>query len=70
LDIALGTPTVFAGQGLSHFSHQSPIFRCLAFENSARCLVEFQADYSPDFELEEKATDDGSALAEGEVLFF
>lgn len=70
LDISLGTPTVFAGRGLSHFAHKSPVYRCLAFKNEYRCLAAFQADYSPGFELEEKAKDDGSALAEGEVLFF
>lgn len=70
LDIALGTPTVFAGQGMNHFSHKSPIFRCLSFEKNARCLVEFQADYSPGFELQKQVNTAGDALAEGEVMFF
>ncbi len=70
VEIALSTPTVFAGKELRHFAHPSPLFRSLFFEGPGSLLVEFQADYGGDFELGEEDEGGNEGPPEGEVLFF
>lgn len=70
VEIALSTPTVFAGKELRHFAHPSPLYRSLFFEGPGSLLVEFQADYGEDFELGEAGSEPVEAPPEGEALFF
>lgn len=70
IDIALSTPTVFAGEGLRHFSRPSPLLRRLLFVGGGALLVEFQAEFGSDFEIGEAGADQEASLPEGEALFF
>lgn len=70
VEIALSTPTVFAGKELRHFAQPSPLYRSLYFEGAGSLLVEFQADYGEDFELGEEAEGRDEGPPEGEALFF
>jgi len=70
VEIALSTPTVFAGKELRHFAHPSPLYRSLYFEGPGSLLVEFQAHYGEDFELGEEGAVQEESPPEGEVLFF
>jgi CheY-specific phosphatase CheX len=75
IGISLGTPVVFMGKEMRHYSHASPIQRSLHLDEG-RILVEFHAEYDKDLEIREAAPGgeagsggDGAA-SEGEVLFF
>lgn len=70
IDIALSTPTVFAGKELRHLALASPITRTILLKGGGFLLVEFQADFDEDFEIPEGGAGAGEAPAEGEVLFF
>jgi hypothetical protein len=70
LEIALSTPTVFAGKELRHFSQPSSIYRSIMFAGDGSLLAEFQADYQEDFEIGEGKIAEEEAPPEGEALFF
>jgi CheY-specific phosphatase CheX len=70
IEIALSTPTVFAGKEMRHFFHPSAIYRSVRFEGGGSVLAELQVDCSPDFELDEEAEGGADAAPEGEALFF
>lgn len=70
IEIALSTPTVFAGKELRHLALASPITRTILLKGEGSLLVEFQADFDEGFEIPEGGAGAGEAPAEGEVLFF
>jgi CheY-specific phosphatase CheX len=70
VEIALSTPTVFAGKELRHFSQPSTIYRSIMFEGEGSLLAEFQADCAGDFEIGEAGPGAEEAPPEGEVMFF
>ncbi len=70
VEIALSTPTVFAGRDLRHFTQPSLVYRSLFFEGEGTLLVEFQADCDAAFELGEGGQGPDEGPPEGEVLFF
>jgi CheY-specific phosphatase CheX len=69
IDISLSTPIVFMGKEMRHFTNQSPIHRMLFFADG-RVLVELQANFDRDFEIEEDSEDLEPSQPEGEALFF
>jgi CheY-specific phosphatase CheX len=70
VEIALSTPTVFAGKQLRHFSQPSVIYRSIMFEGEGSLLAEFQADCPDGLEIGEAATAVEETPPEGEVMFF
>ncbi len=70
IEIALSTPTVFAGKELRHLALASPISRTILLKGGGCLLVEFQADFDEDFEIPESGAGRGEGPSEGEVLFF
>jgi hypothetical protein len=70
IEIALSTPTVFAGQGLRHFFQPSAIYRSLMFEGEGSLLAELQANCEDGFEIGEEKPGAEAAPPEGEALFF
>jgi CheY-specific phosphatase CheX len=71
IEIALSTPTVFAGKELRHFFQASAVSRSIMFTGDGTVFVELQADCAEDLEIgEEKAGGGESATPEGEALFF
>jgi CheY-specific phosphatase CheX len=69
IEISLSTPVVFMGKEMKHYSHASPIQRSLHFADGG-ILVEFHADYSRDFEINEADARGEAMPPEGEILFF
>jgi CheY-specific phosphatase CheX len=69
IGISLGTPVVFMGKEMRHYSHASPIQRSLHLDEGS-ILVEFHAEYERDFEIGEAGPGGEAAASEGEVLFF
>lgn len=70
IEIALSTPTVFAGKELRHFFQASAIYRSVMFEGDGSVLVELQANCDQRLEIGEIREDEGKAPPEGEALFF
>ena len=69
IDISLSTPIVFMGKEMRHFTNASPIHR-MHFFAEGRVLVELQANYDKDFEIQEESEDIEPSQPEGEALFF
>jgi CheY-specific phosphatase CheX len=70
IEIALSTPTVFAGKELRHFFQPSATYRSLMFEGDGTLFAEFQANCEDGFEIGEEMEIDEAAPPEGEALFF
>lgn len=70
IEIALSTPTVFAGKELRHFSQPSTLYRSLLFEGEGSLLAEFQADCESSLEIGEVEPGKEESPPEGEALFF
>jgi chemotaxis protein CheX len=69
IDISLSTPIVFMGKEMRHFMNPAPIHRALGFAEG-RILVELQASFDKDFEIEESDAAFEPEPIEGEALFF
>ncbi len=69
IDVALGTPIVFVGKEMRHYSKESPIQRSLYFAEG-RIMVEFHAEYDKDFEVSGEGAEAQATALEGEILFF
>jgi CheY-specific phosphatase CheX len=69
VDISLGTPVVFMGKEMRHYSQRSPIQRALYFAEGS-VLVEFHADFERDFEVASEGASGEAGPPEGEILFF
>jgi len=70
VEIALSTPTVFAGKELRHFLQPSRIYRSIMFEGDGTIFAEFQANCEAGLEIGEEVKVDNGAPPEGEALFF
>jgi hypothetical protein len=70
IEIALSTPTVFAGKELKHFFQPSAVYRSIMFQGDGSVFAELQADCAPDFEIGEEVGGGAKAPPEGEALFF
>lgn len=70
VEIALSTPTVFAGKELRHLKPAYPLSMVLAFEGCGALIVEIQASIRGDFEVSEEVEAENAAPPEGEALFF
>ena len=70
IEIALSTPTVFAGKELRHFFQPSAVYRSVMLEDGGAILAELQADCDAGLEIGEAAEGPEDAPPEGEALFF
>jgi CheY-specific phosphatase CheX len=70
IEIALSTPTVFAGKELRHFFQPSAIYRSIMFEGEGAILAELQADCAQGLEIGEEIRGEKESPPEGEALFF
>ena len=70
VEIALSTPTVFAGKELRHFFQPSRVYRSIMFDGDGVLFTEFQADCASDFEIGEEVDGVEESPPEGEALFF
>jgi CheY-specific phosphatase CheX len=69
IEISLSTPIVFTGKEMHRFPNTAPIQRTFFFAEG-RLIVEIQACYDKDFEIEETSERSEPSQSEGEVLFF